>query len=180
MVMIEDNDKFDLERIGERLARQGRLDSLQILAAKAESFDEILRPHLAKLGDERSLGALLQMLRTDLTAHVKTERNSLEWLSGASDSSYLDDLFECLALARSFEEDPFGAAGMLESAIAAIGGEPAIGGYDRMIANRPFAGAQFMRLHRDRLAQIELQRKGDERVDQLARQVGVPLLAREQ
>jgi hypothetical protein len=115
-------------------------------------------------------------LASQLAAAKKTDRYELQWLAGATDAKYVPELFECLILARRFEEDPFGASGVLESALAAVGGERVVAGYDEIISSRPFSGAQFMRLQRERVVQVELQRAGNEIAHELAGAVGVALL----
>ena len=173
---VREADHFELTRIGERLRDENRLEALRLLSAKNETFADLLRPHLASLGDPDALRHLLGTLKQSLADRKRVDRHDLMWLGGAAQEQFLDELFECLVLARSLEDDPFGASGMLESAIAQTGGPAAIQKYDEVIAAKPFYGAQFLRLQRDRLAQAELRKAGDEHAQELVTALGLPLL----
>jgi len=173
---VSEHDEFELDRIGSRFVEEDRVDALRALAAKNEALGTRLRPYLAALGDPIQVRTLLDGLKQSLSTGETADRLDLTWLNGAAQEEFLDELFECLVLARRFERNPFGASGMLESAIAQVGGMDAVAKYDEVIAKHPFDGAQFLRLQRDRLAQAELQKVGNLSAADLAELLGVPLL----
>src|SRR5579862_1797332 len=71
---------------------------------------------------------------------------------------------------------PFGPGGVIESVLALIGGERVIEGYDRLIEERPFEGAQFLRYARDRIEQTELERAAAAGLETVAERMRVPLM----
>src|SRR6478735_2411365 len=135
---VSEHDEFELDRIGSRFVEEDRVDALRALAAKNEALGTRLRPYLAALGDPIQVRTLLDGLKQSLSTGETADRLDLTWLNGAAQEEFLDELFECLVLARRFERNPFGASGMLESAIAQVGGMDAVAKYDEVIAKHPF------------------------------------------
>jgi hypothetical protein len=101
--------------------------------------------------------------------------------SRSNGDRYVQRLFECFVRARQTESDnPFGASGVLESALATIGGPAVVAGYDEIIVSRPFQGAQFMRLHTESGSlRLSSRGPGEERAGELAQLLGLPLFQRE-
>jgi len=173
-----DEQTYEIHRIGERLAAEQRTDALRALSDADPRLEARLRGFLGHLGDGVALESLFQELKGNL-ATTSVDRDSVQWLEGAKDVRYLPELFECLFLARRKETDPFGPSGVIEYVIAEIGGEEVVARYDEAISSRPFDGAQFLRIPRDRVAQRELKSAGSAAALELAEVVGVPLLPSE-
>jgi hypothetical protein len=175
---FDEPHRFELMRILDRLRDEERLAALQSLAESSQEIHDAARTHLAALGVDDELRVLLDELRRDLAEGTRRDRESLRWLFGAARDDYVEILFECLVLARRLDSDPFGPDGVIESVLASIGGERVIEGYERLIGEPPFEGAQFLRYAQDRVKQAELERAAAEHVQNLADDMGVPLLSR--
>jgi hypothetical protein len=173
---FDEPHRFEFDRIIERLANEGRIDALRSLAAVDDRFHEASRQYLALFGDRDELQHLIAELKEELAHGRRPQRENLRWLAGAASEDYIDELFACLILARSVDFDPFGPQAVVENVLAAIGGEAVIAGYDTVISERPFDGAQFLRHSRERVLQSELEKAAASHIELLARAAGVPVL----
>ncbi len=96
------------------------------------------------------------------------------------DERYLDQLFECVVLTVTTE-----AAGAprwvntmtpLLDTIQMIGGQDALKRFDSLIENTDDPSLLFLRLRREKIAEAELARLGEESVEEAAESLGLPLL----
>ncbi|HEX6679300.1 MAG TPA: hypothetical protein VF063_01515 [Gaiellaceae bacterium] len=149
--------QIDLWTVGDRFAREGRLDALRILSKKGSAFEQGLRPWRARLGDSEAARLLLEELIATLRDGKQVDRDEAEWLEGVTDEALLGALFEALALALPLENgSPFGAAGSIGRAIYRIGGDEAVQRYDELIESSDESRFKFLRLQRDEIVQKEL------------------------
>ncbi len=149
---------------------------LQALAKKSSFLQTQLRPYRASLGDAASIRELLHDLALSLRESARSERG-FQWLNGLTDNQFLDQLFECLALANEGHRSPrdglWEVQGALQEAIRRIGGEAAVRGYDRLLTNEEF---RFARLQRNVIVYRELMADGLIAAARAAASAGVPLL----
>jgi hypothetical protein len=168
---------FELWMIGDRFAREGRLEALQTLSAKTSDLDRCLRPWRARLGEADAARVLLRELTTALKERKRFERDDAQWLEGVQERALLPDLFEALAAALPGEgESPFGVSTAVGRAIYRIGGEDAVRMYDDLIAGSDDSRFKFLRLQRDEIVQVQLRVAGQRHVSEVAKRLNIPAL----
>ena len=192
---------FDLRAIGDGLVRARRLDALQALSAKNETFERVLKTYRAQLGEVESARVLLAELTDGLEAgrfgEIRREPGAYperppqgvriraafssddpEWLEGVGSEELLPELFGALKLAALIDEDvprPFVSA--LVRAIHRIGGEEAVRLYDKLITTSDDSRLKFLRIQRNEIVQADLRKAGQAAAASVADQLGVPVFA---
>jgi hypothetical protein len=191
---------FDLRAIGSGFVQAGRLDALQTLSAKNETFERALRTCRAQLGEVESAHVLLKELTEALEAgrfgEIRIEPgprpgrthqgpiiraayadDDPEWLEGVRSAELLPDLFGALQLAALIDEDiPRPLVSALIHAIHRIGGEEAVQLYDELIIASNDSRFTFLRIQRNEVVQAELRMAGQRAATSVAERVGVPIL----
>jgi hypothetical protein len=153
--------EIELWTLGDRFAREDRLEALQTLSGKSSELEEGLRPWRARLGEIEAARLLLETLTMNLREGKHVDRDDAEWLDGVREEGLLALLFEALALALRTEDDsPFGVSGAVARAIYRIGGDESVRMYDDLIASSDESRFKFLRLQRDEIVQAELRATG--------------------
>lgn len=172
-----DEPDFELWQIGDRFAREERLDELQALSEKNEQLEARLRPWRAQLGDAEAARILLEDLETALSEGKRFDRDDANWLDGVSDAALLPQLFRSLSVALLSEDDsPFGISSSIGRAIHRIGGDDAVRMYDELIASSDESRFKFLRMQRDEIVQAELRKYGQEHAVDVAIHLNVPII----
>lgn len=193
---------FDLRAIGSGLVRAGRLDAIQALSAKNETFERVLQSYRAQLGEIEPahvlLGELTEALEAGRFGEIRREpvlrperpaqgvtiraafsADDPEWLEGVRCAELLPDLFAALKLAALIDEDvPRPLVSALVRAIHRIGGEEAVQLYDDLIASSDDSRFKFLRIQRNEIVQAELRKAGQAAAGAVAERVGVPVFTR--
>jgi hypothetical protein len=167
----------ELLTIGEKVAEAAGTEGLRQLAEKSGELKRVLARLLAERGDVPAIRRLLTELEGRLKDGELPMSLDLPWLDGPMDVSLLDPLFRCLRFAykrqmagRRFSD----TTSPLLQAISRIGGEDAIVGFDRILAEEP--DCQFLRHDRDAIAQSELRQEAAASLDTALEYLDLPLL----
>jgi len=145
------------EKVIERLREARRPDLLRRLSGSDEDFARSALPHLARSGDVDAQRAQLEELIEALRAGTAVEAHEILWLSAVTSPSLSELLAEAVLLAGAQEESgrlrPNRTLGYLQAAAERAEPIAALDLYDRLIAEKPWPGAQFTVENRQALLQ---------------------------
>jgi hypothetical protein len=166
------------EKVVESLRQAQRSDLLRRLAASDDLFAALALPELAKSGDVDAQRAQLEAVIETLEAGTHVERHDLDWLKAAEDASLFDLLERAIPLAARQERTgrlSSNVLGPLQAAAERVDPIASLDLYDRLIAEKPWFGAQFMFENRDSLLQRLLSETGARSTAEAAARLSLPL-----
>jgi hypothetical protein len=166
------------ERVVESLREARRPDLLRRLAEHDEELGELALPHLAQSGDLAAQRQQLQALVGALEAGARIESPEIRWLDAVDDASLFDLLVRSILLVGGRRGGgPFvdRVLGQLQAAAERADPVATLDLYDRLIAERPWQGAQFLLDNREALLQRLLTRAGARFSASAAERLGLPL-----
>jgi len=173
-------EAFGLRYIGERLYEAAEAEPLRRLSEVSDDFAAVLRPLLAKDGDEDAQSILLRELREELEGGQNPSDRSLGWLDAVDSEDALDDLFACVRLVWGRAEItetggwwPSDVLTPVMNAIRSIGGRKAVERYDELLKDPAY---RFVRSQRDAVAHSMLRAEGLEAAERASRELGLPFV----
>lgn len=175
----------ELALLAQQMVRSGNESAARGLAEAYPAFAAALRPALAANGEVEIQRDLLRELLARVRGGERPRREEAYWLTGLRDEAVLPELFELLRLV--WESQPRGTdrdwfhydlVNPVITAIAAIGGEGAVRGYDDLIAGGSVL--RWLRPQRAELAQAIIDSVGLSVADTAAQAAGVPILNRDE
>lgn len=155
--------ELDGRRGPEVLEALAGADAVEVLRALRERGDDVaalVDPLLARAGELESQRGALERLGERLARGESVDRYDEPWIGAITDPSLLEPIVAVVIEGKtsSHESEPFDITDSLLGAIEQIGGVPALEVLDRLIAERPWEGAQWLRRMRDAVLQHELSR----------------------
>lgn len=177
---LRDAQDYEIVYIADRLERWAP-GTIARLSARSQAFADVLRPLLARRGDEQALRVLLAELRGAIESGGPVDADELRWLDGLGAAPrWLDDLFSCVAAA--WRRPPTGrpgqdVAGPLMDAIFVISTadpDEVVRRYDELLAQGdPY---HWLRRRREEVVETALGVAGEQAGPAAADTVGLPWL----